>query len=870
MLFLSSEKLTIMDIEKIKLKEYPTQIVRPFNAYQNAEEESSMHKSLLDIGESLLTYIVGIMFGEYKKSGEINEKLESEFYKYSSRKPSFGVFLSFMRLMSKELKETILIDKFDRKYELVSDFVFEFELLKQVINEGADADFFVKVESLRKGRSAGKKGLIDFFDSFIMIRNIYAHPDEKAGPKDKKRTWPMIDEYYTFINTHMSLALAELMDDFDFLKSYRPMVAKIIDDKSKKAKFMLEVGDKEKELELDLSIEDLRFINSDIRYLMDPSDKLFVKFYYHSIPQLNPAIAKKIIDKEKAKAMEPHLIDMIQGKLSNNGKIDELEYLILRDTAKTSSISIERLFQLLEKVKTSLKIEGTIGTPNNKGDIFIESKDDKTTFSFNPWWLHYLSMVPKIDKNTVKEEKSNEKKLGNQIKSLKQTKKSLSISKRLESAEKKLKDKKTQKSKQIKLLNNQLQKKLSISKKTNDDERKATLLDEIEGIKIRLEEKKDFFDNQIEELIQNLENISLDKDEKVKEIDDKIIKVTNELDEYSTFTQWGMHKNLWEEINQYVEYLLEVNLNTEIESDNFDSETSTKWINSPNSWQIGNLAFTYWAKIHLADSPLGMTYNVGYAVSSRFKWLPKNIDESLVDSLKKPSSIMWTTQDDQWVAKIDLDGSLGKKKAELNAALVEQYQKELIDLGANLRCTPVGADGTDDDQHFMPLKKYLEVQDDFEVESVYSRVWPVDAFYKKGKIMFDVINQYEREMVAMLQLFSNVIIQLNDYALSIGINQETIGERFDQYNRLKETMFNEFEKKFPVGTLFRPSKEDDLIWRKFASHELGLSDYLYEMMASTFRFSSVYNAREYIKIQRDKYKLGSKEYEDWNQKLKEI
>ena len=96
-----------------QIKDYPAQIVHPFNAYEQADADGDMHKSLLDLGESLLTYMVGIMFGEYKRSGEVSEKLETEFYKYSSRKPSFGVFLSFMRILSIEMGQTILSDKFD-------------------------------------------------------------------------------------------------------------------------------------------------------------------------------------------------------------------------------------------------------------------------------------------------------------------------------------------------------------------------------------------------------------------------------------------------------------------------------------------------------------------------------------------------------------------------------------------------------------------------------------------------------------------------------------------------------------------------------------------------------------------------------------
>ena len=129
-----------------------------------------------------------------------------------------------------------------------------------------------------------------------MIRNIFAHPDEKAGPKDNKRKWPLGEEYYVFINPYMLAALTELVEDFDIFSSYKPVIARLLDDKNKKGTFVLEQGGKESEIDMDLSRDDLRFMNTDIRYLLDPDDKLFVKLYYHAIPQLNPEVAKKIID----------------------------------------------------------------------------------------------------------------------------------------------------------------------------------------------------------------------------------------------------------------------------------------------------------------------------------------------------------------------------------------------------------------------------------------------------------------------------------------------------------------------------------------------------------------------------------------------
>ena len=218
-----------------QMSTHPAHIYRPYNDYLKSDNHAEMHKCLLDTGESFLTYLVGIMFGEYKRSGEISDKLESEFYKYSSRKPSFGVFQSFLRILSNEMNQTILADKFEKgkKYAAVSDFIFHYKLLKEVIDDGLDNGFNEAVESNLKGRTAGQNGLMDFFDTFIQIRNISAHPDGKAGPskdwennnpkppkKDKEgmkeylgkmkpvlRKWPLGDEYYEFINPHMNAAL---------------------------------------------------------------------------------------------------------------------------------------------------------------------------------------------------------------------------------------------------------------------------------------------------------------------------------------------------------------------------------------------------------------------------------------------------------------------------------------------------------------------------------------------------------------------------------------------------------------------------------------------------------------------------------------
>ena len=55
---------------------------------------------------------------------------------------------------------------------------------------------------------------------------------------------------------------------------------------------------------------------------------------------------------------------------------------------------------------------------------------------------------------------------------------------------------------------------------------------------------------------------------------------------------------------------------------------------------------------------------------------------------------------------------------------------------------------------------------------------------------------------------------------------------------------NSVEKKYPEGTIFKPTKEELQQWREFAKLELRLSDYLYDMILAKYRFSSRYKADE--------------------------
>jgi hypothetical protein len=297
-----------------------------------------------------------------------------------------------------------------------------------------------------------------------------------------------------------------------------------------------------------------------------------------------------------------------------------------------------------------------------------------------------------------------------------------------------------------------------------------------------------------------------------------------------------MHKNIWKELDQYVEVLLSKNLNKSFEVEEELSEPN--WVNTTNAWQIGALSYTYWARIHPGKAPLENIFHIGYALANPFKWVPKNIHPSLKPILNKTVSVMWTSVDDKRLEKIDIDNVLILKRREFNKELIIKYEKELIELGANVKLIPIEFidDSSDQVEHFMPFESYLEVRDQYIIGQIYSRLWTVEMFYENGRLNIHAVEKYEKEMLTLLQLFSNVIERLNDYALVMGINEEVIKQREDQVTRWEKILIERIRLKYPAGAEFKPTKEDLAEWMLFSENELGMSKYLFDYIISKFRF----------------------------------
>ena len=840
--------------QKYPFQTYPTKIAEPHIRVEKSDTPAERHKALLDLGESLLLYILGVLFGEYKGSGRIDKKIEADFYLSSKSKTSLGISVKYLRdHLIRVVDNSILQDKFTTPYPKAGELGLAWYTLKNLIEKkGVTGDFSEAVanevgdnpqfpERLLTSSNRPKKNPGGFFDIFVTIRNVHAHPGE----------WPLGDDYFEFINPYLHSALTEIILDLELLKDYRSMMVKNINDEKKQGTFEVEMTSVPSDLRLNLGREQLSMVTTDMRYLFDGDDQLLFKFYYNSIPQVNPEVAKEIIDAISRKKMEPVLKDTIRAKL-DDGVIDEMELFVLRDTAKTASISEERLFQLIESVKSKMQQEfpelkdKKVGTPDNPGDIFVEGKDAKGTPTFNIWWLNYFNMVSKINPKIVKKEQADGKVYDQKINKLRSQKKNLPIKKQIVSNASKMRDRKALKSKQLKSFNQKIELKREQRKKATNPERKTALLKEVKSLQEKAEEKRLVFDQQIQELVSKQEELVSLRMEKECELDENIESFIEEKNVSQVYKQWGIHRNLWNEANNYIDYLIESHLNTGKEqSEDEDGSAELKWVNSPNAWQIGALSYTYWAKIYPEQSYLGMAFNIGFAVTSKFKWL-RSKHPQLKEKLSKPCVLVWATTDDDTVAKIDLDKRLIIKYSELRHQLVLDYKDELIKLGANVACF--------DENEFnggVPIEEFINNPDKYhafpknpdnldffgnvEGFGIYSSIWNLTDFMDEGNFSFEKINRFEKEIATFIQLFRNIVIKLNDYALEIGINEETIQQNHDTVSRLKNVIFDEFEKLYVPGKTFKLSSDNHSRLLQSAN-ELGIGEYLFKKLISDFRF----------------------------------
>tara|TARA_B110000503_G_C7165395_1_gene421665 strand:+ start:120 stop:2333 length:2214 start_codon:yes stop_codon:yes gene_type:complete len=726
-------------IMNYNISEYPEIL---FTSFKNIENESyspsGQHKALLNFSEKFVFYLAGVLLGEYKKSGVINKNIEAELYNYSRRHPSFGQVWGFVRLLCTEVPDSIIKKVITSKENRTSysELVDTFEQLTKMVNDEVLSEF----SSYLKETTNSNMAFSSAVDCIIQIRNKNAHPELKG----KTYSWPLNDDFFDCINPVLLNVLNDFLGTFGAISKYLPVTIKSHIESNNAHTGHLNIGKIGTKIDIAPSQTYNGKIIIDETYLIDFNNNIFSKFYFNNFPGPSPEVAKEILKDQKTKELLPHLEAIIKDKLLNDSKMDSMEYMVIKDFAKNVSIDESELFNVINRIKNKLNIKFDVGTPENRGDLFIETKQNSFKAKFNVWWLNYFGMLGNYKKEILEDEKSSILKYQAKLE--------------IESNTNLLK----QKQKYFKEYLSQLTKKQTTLKASLGDKRNK--------------------------LIQEIQELSKERKEltiQISDLEQLIESGKDLLLEQRNNTLWGMHQSLWEDITMYLEEVCSESINKNFNNSEGD-ETNDKWVNSVANWQQGELSHYYWARIHPETAPLGKVFNIGYIVSKnpKKKLLSKmEIHSTLESRVILPSTWVYLTANGKELRSFDTDNALQNKYSQIQTEWINENKEELLKNEVNIRCFDISS--VKPVHQFIPIKYYLENPSNKTVYWTYSKIWNRHDFLIDGKISQNKMQKYQSEITAYIQMFSNVIRKMNDYALENNINQETIKEKKNMVKRLE-------------------------------------------------------------------------------------
>lgn len=102
---------------------------------------------------------------------------------------------------------------------------------------------------------------------------------------------------------------------------------------------------------------------------------------------------------------------------------------------------------------------------------------------------------------------------------------------------------------------------------------------------------------------------------------------------------------------------------------------------------------------------------------------------------------------------------------------------------------------------------------------LYSRPYGISDFFTDECIDHSKVVAAEREMINFMQLSASSISQINDYALTLGINPEEVSRRRDEAKRMEKMIQVEIEERIEADNNF-----DAIAYMKQRAEELGLNE----------------------------------------------
>lgn len=201
----------------------PGSFEKTIHELARTREKAAKQKYLLDLGESLVMHLCSFILGEYKESKLVSVELEKSFLK-NNKNISFGIYLGWLRESSKFLYKSNTPSRIhslihgSNEWSEVWKFIKGFEALKSQIDKGASEGFETIVQDTLRNNPS-KVNIIQFFDTFIQLRNRVAHPHKEVNGINI--SWPFSEDYFDTLNPLLEGALQRTMQELNQIWEYR-------------------------------------------------------------------------------------------------------------------------------------------------------------------------------------------------------------------------------------------------------------------------------------------------------------------------------------------------------------------------------------------------------------------------------------------------------------------------------------------------------------------------------------------------------------------------------------------------------------------------------------------------------------------------
>jgi hypothetical protein len=315
----------------------PKSIEKTINDLARAREKAAKQKYLVDLGESLVMHLCAFVLGEYKAQDLTSLDLEKSFLK-NSKNVSFGIYLGWLREGSKFLNQTNAPSRIHSLLHAQNDlaelsgFIKTFEKLKTMI-EQSDTHDFSSIQIALQKENVGKTNLLQFFDSFIQLRNRIAHPHKEV--KGRIVSWPFSEDYFDAINPCLEQALARCINELNKIWEFRQYIVESNEDGLLTLKH--EDSDELEEFEIKSKYEEGN------KVFANPENMVLLSDWKLLLKAGDEAVAKIKAEEEE---------------LRNKASIDELK-IAIKAALDDQQISLEEMnfFESLGKTKLGLAKE---------------------------------------------------------------------------------------------------------------------------------------------------------------------------------------------------------------------------------------------------------------------------------------------------------------------------------------------------------------------------------------------------------------------------------------------------------------------------------------------------------------------------------